>query len=82
MAPRGLLGLGIDTIDFSGTELRDILLLYTDSHSLPNLVHCTQGKDRTGMCRAVHEMWRTSTQTCRLDMRLGLDDLGNPRRGH
>lgn len=50
MAPKGLLGLGVDTLDYSGAEIRKILLLYADPHSLPNLVHCTQGKDRTGTC--------------------------------
>ncbi|KAK2598950.1 hypothetical protein QQS21_005555 [Conoideocrella luteorostrata] len=49
MLPRGLLGLGVDTIDHSGAEIRQALSLYTSAKSIPVLVHCTQGKDRTGL---------------------------------
>ncbi|OAQ77638.1 tyrosine/serine protein phosphatase [Purpureocillium lilacinum] len=45
---RGLVGLGTDTLDHSGAEIREALLLYGSSQSVPVLVHCTQGKDRTG----------------------------------
>jgi protein-tyrosine phosphatase len=48
MAPRGLVRLGLDTLDHSGEEIQQALCLYTGSKSMPNLVHCTQGKDRTG----------------------------------
>lgn len=48
MLPRGLLGLGIDTVDISGLEIKEALSLYATRESLPILVHCTQGKDRTG----------------------------------
>jgi hypothetical protein len=56
MLPRGLLGLGIDTVDHSRAEIRQALELYTSSAALPVLVHCTQGKDRTGMLAAWQEM--------------------------
>ncbi|KAG6033083.1 hypothetical protein E4U41_007030 [Claviceps citrina] len=49
MLPRGLLGLGIDTVDLSGAEIHRLLSLYAVKGSLPILVHCTQGKDRTGL---------------------------------
>ncbi|KAG5946147.1 hypothetical protein E4U53_006624 [Claviceps sorghi] len=49
MLPRGLLGLGIDTVDLSGPEIKTALSLYAAKGSLPILVHCTQGKDRTGL---------------------------------
>jgi protein-tyrosine phosphatase len=49
MIPRGLIGLGIDTLDHSKKEIREALSLYADPQSLPSLVHCTQGKDRTGL---------------------------------
>lgn len=49
MLPRGLLGLGVDTVDHSGAEIQAALSLYTCKGSLPILVHCTQGKDRTGL---------------------------------
>jgi protein-tyrosine phosphatase len=48
MLPRGLVRLGLDTLDQSGTEIREALSLYSESRALPILVHCTQGKDRTG----------------------------------
>lgn len=49
MLPRGLIGLGLDTLDQSGPEIRETLTLYTSAVSMPSIVHCTQGKDRTGM---------------------------------
>lgn len=48
MLPRGLVGLGLDTLDYCGSEIREALSLYTTPQSLPSIVHCTQGKDRTG----------------------------------
>jgi len=49
MQPRGLLGLGIDTLDVSKAEMAEALRTILAPASLPLLVHCTQGKDRTGM---------------------------------
>ncbi|PWY76192.1 putative tyrosine/serine protein phosphatase [Aspergillus heteromorphus CBS 117.55] len=59
MSPRGLIGLGIDTLDSSFGEMRDLFDLFAtlpaaagDSASAatyPVIVHCTQGKDRTGL---------------------------------
>ena len=49
MAPRGLIGLGEDTLDHSSKELYEIFSVLADSNSYPLLVHCTQGKDRTGL---------------------------------
>ena len=48
MLPRGLVGLGVDTLDYSGSDIRDALTLYTSPHSMPIVIHCTHGKDRTG----------------------------------
>ncbi|POS77737.1 tyrosine/serine protein phosphatase [Diaporthe helianthi] len=47
MNPRGLLGLGCDTLDASGLEVAAGLASLLDG--LPLLIHCTQGKDRTGI---------------------------------
>ncbi|UKZ94161.1 uncharacterized protein TrAFT101_009041 [Trichoderma asperellum] len=47
MLPRGLVGLGLDTLDYCGSEIREALSLYTTPQSLPSIIHCTQGKDRT-----------------------------------
>lgn len=51
MIPRGLVGLGLDTLDQSTREIREALSLYADPAALPSIVHCTQGKDRTGEIR-------------------------------
>ncbi|KAK4453787.1 protein-tyrosine phosphatase-like protein [Podospora aff. communis PSN243] len=49
MLPRGLVGLGLDTLDKSGPEIVQALNSYLEPGALPSLVHCTQGKDRTGI---------------------------------
>ena len=49
MLPRGLKELGPITLDQSGPLVRETLMLYTDPAQLPSVVHCTQGKDRTGL---------------------------------
>jgi protein-tyrosine phosphatase len=53
MIPRGLVGLGLDTLDQSTKEIREALSLYADPSALPSIVHCTQGKDRTGLICAL-----------------------------
>ena len=49
MAPRGLTGLGKDSLDHGTSELREIFTILTESNNYPTLIHCTQGKDRTGL---------------------------------
>ena len=49
MVPRGLIGLGIDSLDYGTTEMRAIFAIFADAGNYPILVHCTQGKDRTGL---------------------------------
>lgn len=64
MNPRGLIGLGYDIIDYCGAELATVCPLlpfptplltsqalreFSSSPRYPILVHCTQGKDRTGL---------------------------------
>ena len=49
MQPRGLTGLGIDTLDFSGEQIREAFQVFAEERNYPVLVHCTQGKDRTGL---------------------------------
>ncbi|GKT49299.1 tyrosine-protein phosphatase 1 [Colletotrichum spaethianum] len=49
MVPRGLVRLGLDTLDQSGEEIAKALRVFLDPSTTPTLVHCTQGKDRTGL---------------------------------
>ncbi|KAE9366189.1 tyrosine/serine protein phosphatase-like protein [Stipitochalara longipes BDJ] len=53
MQPRGLVGLGFDSIDHCGPEIADALRAYSTSSNYPILIHCTQGKDRTGLVIAL-----------------------------
>ncbi|KAI2641834.1 tyrosine/serine protein phosphatase [Hypomontagnella submonticulosa] len=49
LQPRGLVGIGFITMDQSGAEIAEALRTLIEPSSLPLLVHCTQGKDRTGL---------------------------------
>ncbi|KAJ5550660.1 hypothetical protein N7535_001395 [Penicillium sp. DV-2018c] len=49
MRPRGLTGLAQDTLESSMGEIRDVFEILACEESYPALVHCTQGKDRTGL---------------------------------
>lgn len=49
MQPRGLIGLGYDSLDHCGPEIAEALRAFSQPSNLPILAHCTQGKDRTGL---------------------------------
>jgi protein-tyrosine phosphatase len=49
MVPRGLVGLAIDTLDYSTSEVRNVFNILSDEMNYPVMIHCTQGKDRTGL---------------------------------
>ena len=51
MAKRGLNQLGKDTLDTSGQTIGEVMHIVTNEfkHSRPILMHCTHGKDRTGL---------------------------------
>ncbi|KAJ5670267.1 uncharacterized protein N7477_005630 [Penicillium maclennaniae] len=49
MQPRGLTGLAQDTLDSSTSEIRAVFELLAKEEAYPLVVHCTQGKDRTGL---------------------------------
>ncbi|KAI0379936.1 tyrosine/serine protein phosphatase [Hypomontagnella monticulosa] len=49
LQPRGLVGIGFITMEQSGVEIAEALRVLIEPSSLPLLVHCTQGKDRTGL---------------------------------
>lgn len=53
LQPRGLIGLGFDTIHHCGPELVSVLRTYCSPENYPILAHCTQGKDRTGLTIAL-----------------------------
>lgn len=46
---RGLVGLGQDTLQHSGPEIKQVFDVLADPKTYPVLIHCTQGKDRTGL---------------------------------
>ena len=49
MQPRGLTGLAIDTLQHSGDEIKQVFDVLAQETKYPILIHCTQGKDRTGL---------------------------------
>ncbi|CRG87943.1 Dynein heavy chain, cytoplasmic [Talaromyces islandicus] len=52
MKPRGLIGLAQDMLDCGGAEIREIfgiLAAKIETTTYPLVIHCTQGKDRTGL---------------------------------
>lgn len=49
MEPRGLTGLAFDTLAMSTTEIKAVCMLFADEAAYPIMIHCTQGKDRTGL---------------------------------
>ncbi|KAI1663018.1 protein-tyrosine phosphatase-like protein [Daldinia decipiens] len=51
--PRGLVGIAFVTLDQSGPEIAEALRTFISPSSLPLLVHCALGKDRTGLIVAL-----------------------------
>lgn len=49
MKPRGLIGIAQDILDSAGAEIRAVFDILTKDESYPVLIHCTQGKDRSGL---------------------------------
>lgn len=49
MRPAGLVGLAIRSIDTCTDEVRQVFELLAREENYPVLLHCTQGKDRTGL---------------------------------
>ncbi|KLJ12482.1 hypothetical protein EMPG_12475 [Blastomyces silverae] len=49
MVPRGLNGLAHDTLTASQEEIKELFGYLGDPAVYPTLIHCTQGKDRTGL---------------------------------
>ncbi|KAK4500177.1 hypothetical protein PRZ48_008363 [Zasmidium cellare] len=49
MAKRGLVGLAEDSLRHSKAEVKAVFDVLSEESNYPLLVHCTQGKDRTGL---------------------------------
>ncbi|KAF9066998.1 protein-tyrosine phosphatase-like protein [Rhodocollybia butyracea] len=49
MRPKGLIGLSKDSLQFCQSEIVQALEVYLNPQAYPVLVHCTQGKDRSGL---------------------------------
>lgn len=49
MAKRGLIGLAKDSLRYSTAEVKAVFDVLSEEESYPLVVHCTQGKDRTGL---------------------------------
>ncbi|RUS19875.1 tyrosine phosphatase family-domain-containing protein [Endogone sp. FLAS-F59071] len=52
IGPKGLAGMYIDFVEASNKDIVSALKLFADPDNFPVLVHCTQGKDRTGLITA------------------------------
>lgn len=53
IAKKGLAGLYRDFVDYCDQEICQALQILSDESNYPVLVHCTQGKDRTGLVTAL-----------------------------
>ena len=49
MKQEGLIGLAIRSVDTCTQEVYEVFKILYDAESYPILIHCTQGKDRTGL---------------------------------
>lgn len=90
MQPRGLTGLAFDTLATSTAEILSIFRLLADEETYPVMVHCTQGKDRTGLVvlllllmfdvpiTAIDADYRTSERELQVEME---DRIGELRKG-
>ena len=49
MREKGLVGLAIDSLDVCGYEVCQVFTIFAEPSNWPIMIHCTQGKDRTGL---------------------------------
>ncbi|TKX19918.1 tyrosine phosphatase family-like protein [Elsinoe australis] len=82
MSPRGLTGLAIDTLLSSWYDMRSIFALLADKSHWPVLVHCTQGKDRTGLTVLLLELLcGVDEEVCERDYMATQGRLDSEREG-
>jgi protein-tyrosine phosphatase len=80
MTPRGLIGLAIDSVDACGAEVCQFFTLLADASNLPLVVHCTQGKDRTGLTVLMVELLLgASVEAANYDYMLSQGELVSER---
>ena len=76
MAERGLIGLGIDSLNHCTAEVLAVFRVLADENAYPVLVHCTQGKDRTGLVvLLVLLLLKVETSAINTDYMRSQDDL-------
>ena len=87
MQPRGLTGLAFDTLASSTMEILSVFRLLADEKNYPVMIHCTQGKDRTGLIvllllsmlevpvAAIAADYRASERELEVEMEKRLDEL-------
>jgi protein-tyrosine phosphatase len=76
MLPHGLVGLGYDSLKYCGREIAEALRAFLDPGSYGILVHCTQGKDRTGLIAClILLLLEVPLEAITYDYRLSEDEL-------
>lgn len=80
MAEKGLVGLGIDSITHCTSEVLAVFRVLANPHSYPVIVHCTQGKDRTGLVTLlVLLLLGVDTEAIKADYLLSQSELASER---
>ncbi|KAK6523996.1 hypothetical protein TWF694_005664 [Orbilia ellipsospora] len=49
IVPLGLRGIARECVKWLGPEIKQTFDIFSDENKYPTLIHCTQGKDRTGL---------------------------------
>jgi protein-tyrosine phosphatase len=76
MRPRGLPGLATDSLEICTAEVRTVFDVLSNPRRYPVLIHCTQGKDRTGLIiQLVLELLRTKKEAVVVDYMATQEEL-------
>jgi protein-tyrosine phosphatase len=82
MQPRGLIGLATDSLDVGKEEVKKVFTILADEHRYPVLLHCTQGKDRTGIVvQLVLSLLGVPPEVIDVDYMLSQSELVDEREG-